>query len=339
MSRGTPVSLTSNRRQNYLMNGDFAINQRFANTTAIVSTTPSYVHDRFIYRAAGGSAVMNVSTIAEVPPNTNFQQSARLVHAGDLANNGMHVAQRIEADIIRPLVGQTVTFGAWVRLSVIPPSFNISIQVPNSGAEDNWADLVTENDIIQVSRLAEVSSLDWVFIETSFVVPSEASNGMALLLSIEENLSGALTWDTTGWQLNEGSFLAPFELFSGFDPAQELRTVQRYYEKSYNLNIVPGTPVTQGAELFNTAGTGLAGTSVAGITVNFRIEKRVIPTIVIYRTLTGDPNLVDLISLSGSRNGAAGAGLTSFERGINVTVNLSTANSGMLFQWTSDGEL
>jgi hypothetical protein len=112
--------------------------------------------------------------------------------------------------------------------------------------------------------------------------------------------SGA-TFYITGVQLEAGSVASPFERR---DYGRELIMCQRYYEKSYDIAVVPGTPNNfSGASAFVPYATG---TNYTNLPVIFKQTKRATPTCVIYNPTTG---AAGSMSNNGSVSAATNASL------------------------------
>jgi|14BtaG_2_1085337.scaffolds.fasta_scaffold28847_2 hypothetical protein len=86
------------------------------------------------------------------------------------------------------------------------------------------------------------------------------------------------TWQITGVQLEVGSKATPFEHESY---GQTLAKCQRYFQKSYEINVVPGTVHTAPSGLITHYGsTDNSGNIV--FQTDFRCEMRTVPTIIFY---------------------------------------------------------
>ncbi len=86
--------------------------------------------------------------------------------------------------------------------------------------------------------------------------------------------SGAATWDITGIQLEVGSVATPFEHRSFGD---ELRRCQRYYCKSYNYDVAPGTDTMVGSIWGRNYSD--EGRSANTVNVKFPVTMRATPTV------------------------------------------------------------
>lgn len=139
--------------------------------------------------------------------------------------------------------------------------------------------------------------------------------------------SGAFFY-ITGVQLEQGSVATKFEqvLLAG-----QLEKCLRYYEKSYNLVVNPGTVSEFGKQYY------IAPTTAIRPSVSFSVRKRGQPTLTYYSPFSG---------ASGNfRNESAGAdqasqSVTVGETGFVAEKTTSgTAGNAYTFHWTADAEL
>jgi hypothetical protein len=144
------------------------------------------------------------------------------------------------------------------------------------------------------------------------------------------------TWQITGVQLEKGSTATSFD-YRPF--GTEVSLCQRYYEKSYNLDVVPGTSGAAG-------GTGMGGSNTGTTTgflgtsfVSYKVTKRVAGTI------TGWDNAGAIgkasryqLGVSGSNNQnwtLSSSGTQSFQ----VYSSGSSSDTGFTYSWSCDAEL
>jgi hypothetical protein len=141
------------------------------------------------------------------------------------------------------------------------------------------------------------------------------------------------TWQVTGVQLEKGTVATPFEFRS---IGQELGLCQRYFQKSYPQNQIPGATISTDQALqfsFGTAGNGIIGSFVVYPNV-----MRASPTMIVF----------DIAGNSGRATGlGVGAAATN-----NVALNTSNTTdtrlmvrlfgvsfAGMSFMYTLSAEL
>ena len=142
------------------------------------------------------------------------------------------------------------------------------------------------------------------------------------------------TFFVTGWQVEIGSVATPFEHRSMGD---ELDRCQRYYQKSYNYNVAPGTNATNGAvsSRFNASVSNRMDVSV-----RFNKSMRSTPSVTFY-TLPGTSGNVSYLS-SGTTHASNRSVTASYHRGHNgfggITIS-PAADQGIALHYTADAEL
>ena len=149
------------------------------------------------------------------------------------------------------------------------------------------------------------------------------------------NLAAATNnyWQVTGVQLELGNVASDFD-FQDF--GTELAACQRYYEKSYNTNVNPGTAT----------GVGSWSSQVSHLTsfqwfptITFTTKKRATPTITFYSPVTGATG-------KARRNSSPAADqeiavLSPGETGMTAFINGVSNAAGVELQvnWVAESEL
>jgi hypothetical protein len=132
--------------------------------------------------------------------------------------------------------------------------------------------------------------------------------------------------------LNSGTVALPFMPKS---VAQEELDCKRYYEKSYNYSVVPGTSTYDGAVIFN--GSDNNTTKLIYAPFSFAVSKRIAVTPVIYDGV-GNINKLTYIAANNSKTDNQGVtAVSSSDRNCFVLFNGAVA--GLLCQWTASAEL
>jgi len=149
----------------------------------------------------------------------------------------------------------------------------------------------------------------------------------------------------TGVQLEKGATATPFEnrLYG-----TELALCQRYYEKSYNIDVVPGTSYILGNGLIapsSALAASTAGNVSGGNSIPFKVTKRASPTMQVY-DFDGTANAVRVqITVDGKRTGVtqvyniqtSGAfQLIAFDATSGTPI---AQGSALVFSWTASAEL
>lgn len=137
-------------------------------------------------------------------------------------------------------------------------------------------------------------------------------------------------------QLNEGAHARPFERRH---PAVELALCQRYFEKTYDIGVAPGSAIAAGrlAQTAPVSGSPAATRYTAGARWFYRALKRATPTVTVYSPQTG--------AVANCWDFSAGADLGAVTAdGSNGSVllypaSMITANSIYMFHATAEAEL
>lgn len=115
--------------------------------------------------------------------------------------------------------------------------------------------------------------------------------------------------------------------------SEELKLCQRYFQKSYNIDITPGDAGSEGA-IFE---LGLRNHLTATVGANFKTTMRAIPTITTYSVTNGTPGTV--------LNGANGDVPVTSINNVSTTgwpttiVSGALTTNGCFFHYTADAEL
>jgi hypothetical protein len=139
----------------------------------------------------------------------------------------------------------------------------------------------------------------------------------------------------TGVQLEVGDSATDYEFRS---KAEEISLCQRYYEKSYPLETVPGTYPLYGGMSWRyhvlTGGT----TSYAGQNVRFNTEKRATPTVTVYSPHTGASGTYHNFGI-GSSYSATVVPIPSGFYWYSASAYTATATRSCAVQWVANAEI
>ncbi|OME59491.1 hypothetical protein [Paenibacillus odorifer] len=246
---------------------------------------------------------------------------------------------------------EKLTFSFYAKANTTRSISAILLQNFGTGGS---ADVFTAGDVTTVNL-----STSWQLVKVVFTVPSitgktiGAGSYVAPVILIYKGNntiipapSGTVGSWATGYidiaqlQLNAGDTALPFQARS---VADELALCQRYFEKSHDIEVAPGTATNlNGIESKVVPGNSISPGQQYG-KVMYKVLKRVVPTVVIY-PYTNPANTqrisssdgVDLAANSGfvGNFGASGFGVYN-NSGTALTVSLSS----IIFHWTADAEL
>ena len=136
------------------------------------------------------------------------------------------------------------------------------------------------------------------------------------------------TFYITGVQLEKGSTATSFD----YRPyGTELALCQRYYEKTYNIDVVPGAASDLGASLIRPPSTSV------NISVPFKVTKRATPSVTVYSPVTGTSSRFRNYSTSAdvTIGGVAFIGTST----ASPYYDSATANNQYAFQMVTESEL
>ena len=290
--------------KNAIINGDFRINQRspgIVYTSANLSGTATpgnnddvYILDRWILLSEGAD-IVDVSQSTEAPTGGLFSCALDV----ETINKKFGIFQPIEQKNCMHMVGDTVSLSFYAKVSDITKLDNIKAVVLSW---DGVADTIT-SDIVSAWGVEDTTPT-WVANWTAEHTPSNLGVTASWVKYTIPNISidtadtkniGVFIWsdgfcDTlgtflyiTGIQLEPGVVSSEYEWRNITD---ELALCQRYYCKSYDQNVAPGSADEDGECFFATDAVALADHLVE-IPAYFPVVMVGVPSIVLYSPATG----------------------------------------------------
>ena len=205
----------SNR--NLIINGAMLVKQRYNRSPSGFSGGFYAGPDRW-YVNRSGTGTTGFSQISSTSyGGTKAAQATFLASSGET----YIVTQRIEADTIAHLAGQTVTLSFWASGSSDAGSATLDASLSYASATNNFA---SETVISSNSVSYTGSAQRFTF---TFTLPSDAANGVAIRFSGAKTVAtGTFTLTFGGVQLEVGDTATPFEHRSYGD---QLARCQRFY--------------------------------------------------------------------------------------------------------------
>ncbi len=346
-----------NKQQNWLINGNFDFWQRSTSTAAVA--TDVYVADRWKYLKATTAAAHTYSRSTDVPTVTEsgFQSSYSLlldcttadaaVAAGDLVT----LVQTLEGYSWADLSGKTVTLTFWVKATKTGTSC-VAFK-SDSGflrsyiAEYTISTTATwEKKTITLTLNPSGGSYDYtngVGFAVAFTLMAgstyqvaagswQSNNYYATANQVNHCDDTANNFQIAQVMLQVGSDVQPFQR-AGVTPAGELALCQRYYEKSYDVDAIPGTAATTPGSSYVVMARTNNGPWIKD---HYKVSKRISPTqVTLYSPTTGASGVIR--DASGAADVAATASLIG-QSGHVMNANLSDGSLAT-WQWTAEAEL
>ena len=308
---------------NPLINGDMGVWQRGTHIS-----TSGFVADRW-YLGNAWNAMMSrqefIPGQTDVPGEPKYYLNTNIVTAGDYC-----YFQPIED--VRSYFGETISFDFWTYVDS-PTTLEFVLFSQNFGS--GGSDLVHTLASLDNSVL----SAGWNNVTGYVTIPSVAGkticDGSYLSFRIDINPSYTGNWGLSQVSINLGSTSYPFK---SRPPALEEMLCQRYYCKSYEMDVDPGTVTEINAE-GDLWSTGADVTGYLSASFRYPVPMRVSPTLTIYdiagsvgylsgHNQSGSP--INGIRLTGiAYSGTKGAKVYSYIPGV----------SGLECHYTADAEL
>ena len=346
--------LNRSRDRNILINGAMQIHQR-GTSTASITTSGYYTSDRWrVGLASMGTWTQSVEN--DAPTGSGFRKSLKMLcttaDASPAATDIVLVDQGLEGQNVQNFCKGTAS----------ARSFTLSFWVKSNVTGTYIAELIDSDNTRQVSASYTITAVDtWQRKIITFPADTTGAfdndNARSLTLSFglgagsnatsgtlntvwgattnanqyvgQTNVAAATNnyWQITGVQLEAGSVATPFEFE---DIGITLRKCMRYYEKSYNQSVAPGTNSLPSAFQSASGNQNIPG-------MRFLVPKRGDATVSIWHW-NGTANQVyrqtDAAAISVSSISGPG------EMGPReIIIASSSANNGYVFHWVAAAEL
>jgi hypothetical protein len=336
---------------NTLINGCFEYWQRGTSFTSIGNNT--YFADRWKYsKNVLSVGVNNIERVTDIPSSGYGLYSPKVsvttIQAPLGSASFYHISQVIEGTFLRNIKGKKLALRFWVKSSKVGTH---CIALSNNGATKT---LVKEYEVAQANtwelktiRFEHDSSGTWLYdtgvgmrvifclaAGSSFqTTPDTWQSGVYLCTANQVNLmdnllNEFLVTDVALVIDNESEGEIDFGL-AGRDLTEELGLCQRYYEKSYDIDITPGTISALGDTRITITST--PSTCETSIPYN---RKRVAPVVSTYSPNTG--TIARVRNLLSSTDVVA---VVDNYAEKSSRLYFASGTSPFAYHWTADAEL
>ena len=348
--------------RNRIINGDMRIDQRNEGAAFTLNSGLNYIMDRWgavtqtnstgtLQRVADApsgfinSAKYTVST-AQAPTSGQFNQFETKIEGFNVADFGFGTAS-----------AKTVTLSFWVKSSLTGTFGVIIDNSPGSirnylgqytiNSANTWElkSIVIPGDTSGTWATSNAAGLRVVFdlgcgsSQEGTANVWSTSNFRRVLGNVTLINNTAATWQVTGVQLEVGNAATEFERRPF---GQELALCQRYYQKTYNIGVVPGTGSLLGSEFFEVY-TGVAASTAGNVNKGFRFAgaMRDVPSVVLYSDNSGTANAIYVGADRTGVTATSGRISVSGWRGISVdATSAQVISNGVAtsLHWTASAE-
>lgn len=317
--------------KNRIINGGGVINQRGGIALSATANT-SYACDRITIQAAGGTGLGGNTAVAGpgMPTTSGYIAGAS---GCNWTTATMKAQTRIEFKDTIDLNSQTITISGKVYHTIgSTRTMQVVLSCPTTTADDFSA-------LTTIGTSATFQAADSTYVSFSYTLAlgaSDASKG--LHISVEDTATSTVTGKNFyigDLQLEKGASATVFE---HRPVAVELALCQRYYQKTYDSGVVPGSASTTG--MAGVVVNGTAGTNYSQVSLSSLM--RAAPTVNIYDG-AGNANAFSKYQSGAwthnitSSISAANIGVASFS--VSYTGNLFTVGVPHAIHYTASAEL
>lgn len=314
--------------RNYYNNGNFEYWQRAGSTSLAITNSFAFWADRWEL-GKGGTWVVNGQRSTDVPSTKSKYSLEVSGTVGDLVNDDMVYRQKMESIFARDLANKIVSISMKVKTNNMK-QVKLRLAIPT--VEDVFSGLGA-SFVDDTVNIVDDSTWQEVTFE-NIAVPADAIKGLDTKIDVT-NATGLVASDIkiSEIKISIGTKAQSFSL-AGRDLAEELQLCQRYFEKSHNIDNVPGVTLLDSdlIEFYNN--TSQAG-SMRGV-VSYKVRKRSIPVITVYDEV-GNLNKV---TIDGTTHNIARFGPSKSNEYSFVEGAISGASKNITsFTYISDAEL
>ena len=279
--------------QNYIINGAIDYSQYIGNQPSVLTASNDHYFDRFITKYIGNwsAAPDLIRQDVTVPGQARLSRAMKFyTPTATDATAGIVIEQRVEGILAKDLMNESFSLG-FFGMSNLFQSVDIELFTPST--EDDFSAVT---GLVALETIAIPTDSSWVNI-TKENVPTltEPKNGLSVRLTFKDPIDFVtpLDFQATGFKINRGQKATEFS-YNGRDAIEELVKCERYFEKSYDVDVALSDVTTVGAPESRT----LTQTSTGAFTftIPFIVTKRTIPTVIPYAPQSGTTNAIRNIS-------------------------------------------
>jgi len=346
--------------RNAIINGGMDVWQR-GTATLTNPAGGTYFPDRFSFQHSIGDGTYNLLQSAEIPAvGFPFQYGLKLdctnIETAVAAGEFIYAVYFVEGYDFKRFEGEVATLSFWVK-AVKTGIYCVSFT--NSAFDKSYVHEFTINSASTWEKKTVTLTFNgggtflytngcglriaWaIMMGSTFQIATANKNTWQAggYLATDAQVNGldnaANNFWLTGVQLELGSVATPFEVRPF---AQELALCQRYFEKSYNTDVAPGSATAVGM-CGNPFQTGANTNVYLGAMAAFKVKKRTTPTMAFYDA-AGTVGKVSTHSVDGAgQNNISHTGPSQVgEWGAGVYMAVAGNKCGIEFHYTASAEL
>lgn len=338
---------------NVLVNANFSVNQRGGNVIPFTSaTTPANSDDTYLLDRwtllSDGNDVVDVSQDLTTIPTNGYSAIALDV---ETANKKFGIIQFVEQKDCVGLIGNSAVFSFYAKVSSTTKLDNLKAAIISwsSTADTLTSDVVSAWNVEGTNptlvanwtyentpaNLSPTTSYARYSVTAAVDTASTANIAVMIWSDVTDTTVGDFLY-ITDTQLEVGTVASPVRRRSAMEEGNLCR---RFYEKTYRIDVAPGSASGAGAEqaMYNRVSGLNSAVHIYRSTWTFKVPKRSTPSLVWYSPVTGASGNV--------RNELAGADTaattvaTTDNFGVVEGSMASGTDANMLFHGVANSEL
>lgn len=345
----TTTDLLLNPVKNLLINGVFQVDQRYASSSSspIDETTVLYSHgsnlfrdnpdygpDRWVFDWDGttSAAVFDIYREDHIVGQQDVPGAEKYLYWNVTTIPTSATYQRVSQKIenVNNLQSKKAGISFWAKGDA---AFDINISMIQ-----NFGTGGSPSAEVQTAQKTKSLTTEWKYYELIIDVPSISGKTIGTDGNHTSYIELRLDMPAAAFGLHLSNVSVvegnpkQYQFARGDTWYEELELMQRYFEKSYDLETAPGSNTTSGALSIRAFISGNAYTYGP----SFAVQKRTTPTSIVYADITGSPGNVYDVSSGVNRGSSINCNGTRGFSGV-----ASNPGSGHLirYHWTSDAEL
>jgi hypothetical protein len=309
--------------RNLIINGGYDIWQR---GTSFTSNT-SYTADRWwMVNDAVGTATITRQDISTQGLGSQYCLRAER----SAGTNRWVIGTQLETSVVKSLLGKKVTLSFYLRKGSALTS-DVTATLATSSTEAIFGSAV--DSITITASNSSINASTFTKFSGTLTIPT-SSSALGIKVEFSANQTGASNayFEVAQVQLEEGSTATPFErrIIS-----QELEMCQRYYEKSYDYSVIPGSVADAGA--WESISINVADFYDFG-RLMFKTRKRSTAVVSLWST-NGVAGQWRNISANSNQGNSGSSNASETGAHLFCNNNAMTANNAFRTQWTASAEL
>jgi hypothetical protein len=311
--------------RNRVINGDMRIDQRNAGSsqTFTAAAALAYSVDRFYGYCVGAN--VTGQRVAGTAPNEFVYR-----FTGAASVTAIGFGTRLEATNTTDLAGSTATLSVQLANSLLT---SVTWTAYYANSTDAFGTLASPTRTQIATGTFTVTSTLTKY-STQISIPSAATTGIEIVFTVGSQTSG--TWTIDNIQLESGATSTDFERrFIG----TELALCQRYFYKTYDIDVAVASSTSLGGILCETIAAGVL-TRLKAFNQRLPVSMRATPTITLY-SQTGTADRINVYSNTASTltvSSTSGGNTNSLFTYLTTTAS-ATAAETYSFQAAASAEL